>query len=581
MVKDKKKMAERILNHALGIIYLLTGEEYTIVKKNSPHSSIHHLIGEVPIKCDDVAVYFSMDEWEYIEGHKELYKDMMMKDHQNNKTSEITANRSADAVSITKEGDGERDKDIQQRASYSDPGTDENLGTVSSTEEGEEEIDEKDILRVVIKSEPYTGNINADIVINAEPAEDLCARSQIKAPEEEICDSISTCIYDENLEPALVSEEEEDEQEKDVQQVEIKSEPSEGHSFQTHALLNWNVLEAAAGSFEGHNTSISQKIQGEWKGISSKALASHGKGNFPSTSYYSEQIPSKGSKYKINDVAWKEMQTKKRNFSQNVIIKSEFPGPQEQPNAYEKLFGYQSGLHEHPHTNPDENPNTCNECGKTFAKKFNLIVHQRSHTGEKPFSCDECGKQFSSKSSLHVHEKTHTGEKPHRCSHCGKHFAHKYYLLIHERLHTGEKPHMCNICGKNFAKKSNLVVHERSHTGERPYSCNECGKQFAHKPHLIIHERAHTGEKPHRCDQCDKQFTYKSSLLAHQKKHTGEKLHRCSDCGKGFTKKSNLEVHMRCHTGEKPYSCNECGKHFAYKPQLLRHQKIHTNENAL
>ncbi|KAM4661930.1 gastrula zinc finger protein XlCGF66.1-like [Discoglossus pictus] len=89
----KKKMSEKILNHALEIIYLLTGEEYTIVKKNSPHCSNPQLTGEVhisastewavcvfqvPIKCDDVAVYFSLEEWEYIEGHKELYKDLMM-----------------------------------------------------------------------------------------------------------------------------------------------------------------------------------------------------------------------------------------------------------------------------------------------------------------------------------------------------------------------------------------------------------------------------------------------------------------------------------------------------------------------
>ncbi|XP_073435963.1 uncharacterized protein [Dendrobates tinctorius] len=118
MDMDRDKMAERMLHLTLEILFRLTGEDYTVVKKTSsdrcqdpvsegwgrplspitgppPHPLIHEdindqkilelfykmielLTGEVPIRCQDIAVYFSMEEWEYLEGHRDLYKDVIM-----------------------------------------------------------------------------------------------------------------------------------------------------------------------------------------------------------------------------------------------------------------------------------------------------------------------------------------------------------------------------------------------------------------------------------------------------------------------------------------------------------------------
>ncbi|XP_071995193.1 gastrula zinc finger protein XlCGF66.1-like [Engystomops pustulosus] len=116
MYKDRNQKDSMIQDLTLEMISLITGEDYTVVKKSSgecvtprvsggwtqspiteppPHSLIHEqkileltsritelLSGEVPIRCQDVTVYFSMEEWEYIEGHKDQYKDIMMEDHQ-------------------------------------------------------------------------------------------------------------------------------------------------------------------------------------------------------------------------------------------------------------------------------------------------------------------------------------------------------------------------------------------------------------------------------------------------------------------------------------------------------------------
>ncbi|KAM3940602.1 gastrula zinc finger protein XlCGF66.1-like [Leptodactylus fuscus] len=141
MERDRNKMAESLLNLTLEIIYQLTGEDYTVVKKTSSGRCQAHvyegyegtlspisepppqpliqeeingqkilevtnkmlelLTGEVtllghytvtggvgvmtvslccqvPIRCQDVAFYFSTQEWKYLEGHKEV----MMEDHQ-------------------------------------------------------------------------------------------------------------------------------------------------------------------------------------------------------------------------------------------------------------------------------------------------------------------------------------------------------------------------------------------------------------------------------------------------------------------------------------------------------------------
>ncbi|XP_073538416.1 gastrula zinc finger protein XlCGF66.1-like [Phyllobates terribilis] len=118
MDRDRDKMAERILHLTLEILFRLTGEDYTVVKKTSsercqapvsegwgrplspitgppPHPLIHEdindqkileltyklielLTGEVPMRCQDVTLYFYMEEWEYLEGHKDLYKNVMM-----------------------------------------------------------------------------------------------------------------------------------------------------------------------------------------------------------------------------------------------------------------------------------------------------------------------------------------------------------------------------------------------------------------------------------------------------------------------------------------------------------------------
>ncbi|XP_063301940.1 uncharacterized protein LOC134601395 [Pelobates fuscus] len=99
-MKNDEHKTEMILNYALEIIYMLTGEEYTVVKKNSRsrRRNIHLVTGEVPVKCDDVAVYFTKEEWEYLQAHKDLYQDVVNTDQQTFSTVGIMANSSAGSI---------------------------------------------------------------------------------------------------------------------------------------------------------------------------------------------------------------------------------------------------------------------------------------------------------------------------------------------------------------------------------------------------------------------------------------------------------------------------------------------------
>ncbi|XP_075197500.1 uncharacterized protein LOC142297117 [Anomaloglossus baeobatrachus] len=112
--EDKSNMAARIWLLTLEMIDLLKGKEQMVVKTTSgecvtphlcggrseiqsrnteaPHSptpeKILHLTnkitelltGEVPLRCQDVAVYFSMEEWDYLEGHRDLYSDVVVEE---------------------------------------------------------------------------------------------------------------------------------------------------------------------------------------------------------------------------------------------------------------------------------------------------------------------------------------------------------------------------------------------------------------------------------------------------------------------------------------------------------------------
>lgn len=95
----------------------------------------------------------------------------------------------------------------------------------------------------------------------------------------------------------------------------------------------------------------------------------------------------------------------------------------------------------------DHLKHTCDKCGKTFHKPYNLKSHMKTHSSERPFKCLVCTKTFARSHDRKRHELLHDGVKNFKCQGflkdgsttwgCGKKFARSDALARHFRTETG------------------------------------------------------------------------------------------------------------------------------------------------
>ncbi|XP_077109741.1 uncharacterized protein LOC143766162 [Ranitomeya variabilis] len=474
MDMDKDKMAGRILHLTLEILFWLTGEDYTVVKKTSSdrcqdpvsegwgtllspitgpplHPLIHKninnqkilelaykmielLTGEVPIRCQDVTVYFSMEEWEYLEQHKDLYKVVMMEVPQPLTPPDLSSKRTTpercpspllpqdcrrENINVPQNHQGEDLTHIDTTETY-----------VLGGEWCKEEIPTYD----------YPGDCT-------KRSEGQVTSSIFKSDDLEITQDI-TDVYTTN--------------------PEIQS------SFQSKYLSS-DTFKPVLSSDSSHTFKKNKSHKSRVNNLT--ALTAK-----PFSSVECEKSFSLKTSFVTNP---------KIHIEKEKIFSS----------SEKKIFS---------------------SSGTYFRPKLELVGQKRVHVRKKSYSCSECGKHFNRESHLIRHQIIHTGEKPFSCSECEKCFADKSYVIKHQRIHTGEKPYSCSECGKCFAKKSQYVIHQRTHTGEKPFSCSECGKRFADRANLVKHQKTHTGVKPFSCLECGESFAIKSVLVKHQRTHTGE-----------------------------------------------------------
>ncbi|XP_073538484.1 uncharacterized protein [Phyllobates terribilis] len=472
MDRDKDKMAERILHLTLEILFRLTGEDYILVKTSSErcqaplsegwgtppspisgpppqpliqkdiydqkileltYKMIELLTGEVPIRYQDVTVYFSMEEWEYLEGHKDLYEDIMMEVPQPLTSPDPSSKRTTPERCprpLLPQDCKQENPNVPQDHQGKD------LTPIDTTEtyvKGDEQWKEEiltDNRTVLFLADDCTTSSEGHLIFSAFAADNCSSAS-------------GTCE-----EPVIFT---------DVPQTHLRK------------ILSPDPFEKVLSS-----ASSKTNMQTESKrSAEENEIAYIGEKSFSC---------SEGGKYYSSE-------------SSLVTHQRSHTGEKRYP-CLEcgKCFTGKSYLVKHHRIHTGEKLLFCTECGKCFNQKGNFVAHQRIHTGEKPFFCSDCGKCFNWKANFDRHQLTHSGKKPFSCSECGKNFISKSRLVIHQRIHTGYKPYSCSECGKGFRDKSELSIHQITHTGAMPFSCLNCGKGFSRKSNLVAHQRTHTGK---------------------------------------------------------------------------------------
>ncbi|XP_068114485.1 gastrula zinc finger protein XlCGF53.1-like [Hyperolius riggenbachi] len=663
MEKDRNHMTKEILNLTLEIIYLLTGEDYVPVRKSSVHITrsmsarvsggwskgpildaathsptpeshndkkilevtnkiIELLTGEVPMRYQDVTVYFSMEEWQYIEGHKDLYKDIIMKTELPLKTKAVQ---------------GSNDTEVEKQNMSSPPPSVNSSETIAPNKNSIKNcrwkrpqkwrtkyirkataapaVDKHTSASMEHTGSSYASPVTAGSLATSSPftpcemkegaLQDPSNSAQTQATPKNVKSEFSSStpahpLEAPNFEPAGLTETKGPNGNTDdftsystanpigfhqtmYSPQPIKEEPVSSDEDRTTGCLPEDDPHQPT----NHDEDPLSQIKEEPNLLSENHL--------PEFNLY--DIADQG-KYDSAHVNIEPVSTEEAYAS---------------PDYFQRSYST-TGLK--PRTCVTANPpaingknyednNISTQCTNVSSLKYRPTPNCSSRQYAARNRCtalEQTSVRATSNAAMrHYVPPDHSKKKHTVIDHTQRQFdfrnegfsdkgSHGFYSTLDRNSvndnvrkltqKTGKKLALTIGCDYNkYHEKMTSTNHQTLQTSHSAHVCSVCDKSFTSSFGLVRHQTIHNGNKV-ACPQCGKLFFYKSSLHIHQRIHTGEKLFGCPVCGKCFTNNSNLIVHQRIHTGEKPFSCLTCGKRFGHKGHLNRHLRTHESEQA-
>ncbi|XP_039724716.1 zinc finger protein 446 isoform X4 [Pteropus medius] len=150
------------------------------------------------------------------------------------------------------------------------------------------------------------------------------------------------------------------------------------------------------------------------------------------------------------------------------------PGCPDGPPSWASPSGATASVASTPPGAAQSKPYMCEQCGRGFDWKSVFVIHHRTHTGGQGARAPVLAVGGTKKppqgprepGALRHPRRVPPGPRGYACEECGRSFSWKSQLVIHRKSHAGQRRHFCGNCGRGFDWKSQLVIHRKSHGPE-------------------------------------------------------------------------------------------------------------------